>query len=133
MIAFQELQAICVSLYPVNDRKGNLFAATKTSSFPASFMLHCKEEAVWEKRQEVPPACVLAPSRSLELGSRVILARCPDRSVKKEEEMFLYLECGHFISRIYSRGLWNIQEGSAMAMILALFSSIPLDNTSQQR
>ncbi|CAB1457696.1 unnamed protein product [Pleuronectes platessa] len=27
----------------------------------------------------------------------------PDRSVKKEEEMFLYLECGHFISRIYSR------------------------------
>ncbi|CAB1445799.1 unnamed protein product, partial [Pleuronectes platessa] len=35
--------------------------------------------------------------------SLVILARClavtsrPDRSVKKEEEMFLYLECGHFI------------------------------------
>ncbi|CAB1452149.1 unnamed protein product [Pleuronectes platessa] len=48
-------------------------------------------------------ASVSAPSRSLELGSRVILARCPDRSVKKEEEMFLYLECGHFISRIYSR------------------------------
>ncbi|CAB1419567.1 unnamed protein product [Pleuronectes platessa] len=46
---------------------------------------------------------VSAPSRSLELGSRVFLARCPDRSVKKEEEMFLYLECGHFISRIYSR------------------------------
>ncbi|CAB1414887.1 unnamed protein product [Pleuronectes platessa] len=45
---------------------------------------------------------VSAPSRSLELGSRVILARCPDHSVKKEE-MFLYLECGHFISRIYSR------------------------------
>ncbi|CAB1440805.1 unnamed protein product [Pleuronectes platessa] len=48
-------------------------------------------------------ASVSAPSRSLELGSLVILARCPDRSVKKEEEMFLYLECGHFISRIYSR------------------------------
>ncbi|CAB1443995.1 unnamed protein product [Pleuronectes platessa] len=48
-------------------------------------------------------AIVSAPSRSLELGSQVILARCPDRSVKKEEEMFLYLECGHFISRIYSR------------------------------
>ncbi|CAB1429256.1 unnamed protein product [Pleuronectes platessa] len=27
----------------------------------------------------------------------------PDRSVKKEEEMFLYLECGHVISQIYSR------------------------------
>ncbi|CAB1420584.1 unnamed protein product [Pleuronectes platessa] len=48
-------------------------------------------------------ASVSAPSRSLELGSRVILARCPDRSVKEEEEMFLYLECSNFISRIYSR------------------------------
>ncbi|CAB1428572.1 unnamed protein product [Pleuronectes platessa] len=46
---------------------------------------------------------VSAPSRSLELGSQVILDRCPDRSMKKEEEMFLYLECSHFISRIYSR------------------------------
>ncbi|CAB1441874.1 unnamed protein product, partial [Pleuronectes platessa] len=52
---------------------------------------------------------VSAPNRSLELGSRVIMLAVwpvtsrPDRSVKKEEEMFLYLECGHFISRIYCR------------------------------
>ncbi|CAB1457667.1 unnamed protein product [Pleuronectes platessa] len=36
-----------------------------------------------------PASNVSAPSCSLELGSRVILARCPDRSVKKEEEIFM--------------------------------------------
>ncbi|CAB1420705.1 unnamed protein product [Pleuronectes platessa] len=72
-------------------------------------MLLClKEVPRTEKRlinalTHPPDLRVSAPSRSLELGSRVILARCPDRSVKKEEEMFLCLECGHFISRIYSR------------------------------
>ncbi|CAB1440687.1 unnamed protein product [Pleuronectes platessa] len=61
-------------------------------------------------------ASVSAPSRSLELGSRVILARCPDRSVKKEEEMFLYLECSHFISRIYSRSNTRITSRSGPAV-----------------
>ncbi|CAB1427676.1 unnamed protein product, partial [Pleuronectes platessa] len=67
---------------------------------------HSESPAAWRggRRGDCSRAQrVSAPSRGLELGSRVILARCPDRSVKKEEEMFLYLECGHFISRIYSR------------------------------
>ncbi|CAB1450037.1 unnamed protein product [Pleuronectes platessa] len=87
--------------------KSNLFEALLDTPLIHHCVLHSPSSFTLDMPTHQPMrachASVSAPSRSLELGSRVILACCLDRSMKKEEEMFLYLECGHFISRIYSR------------------------------
>ncbi|CAB1429651.1 unnamed protein product [Pleuronectes platessa] len=53
----------------------------------------------------------------------------PDRSVKKEEEMFLYLECGHFISRIYSRSNTRITSRCSVTSLYKHTFSISSHNT----
>ncbi|CAB1450983.1 unnamed protein product [Pleuronectes platessa] len=68
---------------------------------PQEIMCLC----VWLRRFLVLPGTTLPepPRHWLSWLAVWSVTSRPDRSVKKEEEMFLYLECGHFISRIYSR------------------------------